>query len=235
VRIIILLTATSCFLSCTQNDRHVSIFNTKDFVLIDTSASADHFLRYDEHEYNFPIYYIGKESDTIKIGEWYKGKRLKWVNDVTSYRTRNYSGVTLSLVVDTSIKTTIKSEYYSEKWELVRDSTRHYSSFLLTIKNISDSTIYLGISFSLIYLNREIKDSAGKWIKIDESIDKAAICGTGQPHVLLKPGEILLAKVQRYKGDFVTDCRFVFGYGNNFVYSNTFKDSVDERIFGQNR
>ena len=78
-------------------------------------------------------------------------------------------------------------------------------------------------------INREAKNRDGKWVKIDKKLSELGICGTGQPNIILHPDETVIGKMKRYKGPFVTDFRLVFGYHDQIVYSNTFRDSIDER------
>ena len=88
----------------------------------------------------------------------------------------------------------------------------------------------MGSTFSLYYMHIEVKNKKGDWVKIDKKLSELWICKTGEPFILLKPKEIILAKVRRYRGSFFTDFRLVFGKGDHIIYSNTFQDSIDEQI-----
>ncbi|MGC4035535.1 MAG: hypothetical protein QM764_06200 [Chitinophagaceae bacterium] len=136
--------------------------------------------------------------------------------------TRNFSKSTLELFVDTTIKTTSTVD---------PDSSLNYHSYLITMKNVSDSNVFIGYSNELYFINREAKDKSGRWVKIDKKLQEMSMCGTGQPFIYLRPGEFLISKVKRYKGNMVTDFRLVFGYHSNIVYSNVFRDSIDEKTF----
>lgn len=226
---IILLTI--CFSSCKEDKPQVTFFKTNNYIIADTTTQANRFLQFDINQSDYPIYYIGERHDTIKIGKRYWRGRTHWVNDFKTPWSRHYSKKTLDIFVDNAAKTNSPVEYFSDNPKVRQDSTLNYSSFLLSIENISDSTIYLGRTFSVFFINREARDKSGNWVKVDKKLSELGICGTGEPIIILKPKELLISKVTRSKGSFETDFRLVFGYDNNIVYSNIFRDSIDERIF----
>jgi hypothetical protein len=47
----------------------------------------------------------------------------------------------------------------------------YYSHFFL-IKNISDSVIWMGVSFSVFFLHLEVKNKAGHWVKIGKKLSE---------------------------------------------------------------
>jgi hypothetical protein len=222
---------TAYFCSCHSDLEKVTVFDAHNFVIVDTTSEAKEFLPIDIHSSDYPIYYIGSQLDTIKIGKRYWRGRTEWTDDFKTPLCRTYSIKTLEILVDTSMKTNSPVEYFSTSQKVSDDSTINYKSFLFSIKNISDSTIFMGRTFSVFFICREIKNKNGEWIKIDKKLSDVGICGTGEPIITLKPSEILISKMKRYKGSFVADFRLVYGYGNNVVYSNIFKDSIDEKIF----
>lgn len=231
MRLIYFLILTICFNSCKHGKPKVLFFKTQDFIVIDTTIEANKILQPDDYSSDYPIYYIGAKVDTIKIGKRYWKDRMQWTDNFIGPWSRKYSDKTLSIFVDTAIKTNSPVEYFSDNPKIAYDSTINYSSFLFSIKNISDSTAYLGQTFSVFFINREAKNKNGNWMKIDKKLSELGICGTGEPTIVLKPNELIISKARRYKGSFVTDFRLVFGYDNNIVYSNVFRDSIDERIF----
>jgi hypothetical protein len=229
MRFIYFLILTLCFCSCIQPLPHVKIARTNNIYIADTCIEANKLLPYGDYRTDYPIYYIGPIQDTIKIGNGYSTPQTPWTNHFEYPTTRFYSDKNLSIYVDTSFKTNSRSEYLSEGLEIVEDSTINYHSFLFTIKNISDTILYMGRSFSVFFIHREAKDRNGQWIKIDKKLAEVGLCLVGLPSITLKPGEIIVSKLRRYEGSFLTDFRLVFGYNNNVVYSNTFKDYIDER------
>jgi hypothetical protein len=191
---------------------------------------ANQFLSFNE-QFDYPIYFMGLKKDTIKIGRRYWRGRTEWKNDFDIPQTENYSPKTLQIIVDTSVKTNSPVEYFSDNGQVVKDSTSNYHSFLLLINNISDSAIYLGHSFSLYFIYREAKDRNGHWAKIEKRLSEMSLCTTGEPFIILKPHELIISKVKRYNGARLTEFRLAFGYNNNVVYSNSFTDFIDERVF----
>jgi hypothetical protein len=216
--------------SCQSNLPKVTLFRTLDLVIADTTNEPDQFLRFDDYS-DYPIYYIGSRADTIKIGKRYWLGRTQWSDDFETPCSRPFSDNTLRIAVDTSIKTNSPVEYFSDSPKAVTDSTINYNSFLFSISNISDSTVFMGLTFSVFLMHREARDKNGKWVKIDKPLHKSGICKTGQPRIILRPNEIMISKVKRYKGSYVTDFRLAFGLDNDIVYSNVFRDSMDERTF----
>jgi hypothetical protein len=216
--------------SCQSNLPKVTLFKTEDLVIADTANKPDQFLRFDDYS-DYPIYYIGSRTDTIKIGKRYWPGRTQWCDDFETPCSRSFSENTLRIAVDTSIKTNSPVEYFSESPKAVTDSTINYNSFLFSISNISDSTVFMGLTFSVFLMHREAKDKNGKWVKIDKKLSESDFCRTGEPRIILRPNEIMISKVKRYKGPYVTDFRLAFGINKNIVYSNVFRDSMDERTF----
>ncbi len=190
----------------------------------------DSFLTWREHS-GYPIYYLGPILDTIRIGRQYIKGNTPWANDYWQVRSRRYSDNTLQIVVDTSSETDSPEEYLQENYQVLEDSTNHYKSFLFYVRNISDSAIHLGGMFSLQFMHREVKDRQGNWIKIERKLSEYSFCTTGAPIVLLCPQDIVISKLRRYSGSFVTDFRLVLGDGDQAVYSNVFRDSIDPAVF----
>ena len=229
MRLSYLLALTLLLFSCRQNANQVQVFNTKHFVLVDTIFKGNKLLNSEEQYSNYPIYFIGSQSDTVKIGNRYKVGQIKWRNFNNIFSCRKYTVNNLKLFVDTSIKTTSTVEYFSENYKIF-DSTRSFKSYLVTLQNVSDSFLYLGRTFELYYLNREVKNKNGQWVSLDKNLSEADLCLTGQPTITLQPNDIIISKCKRYSGSFLTDFRFSFGTKDNVVYSNIFKDFIDEKI-----
>jgi hypothetical protein len=229
LRIVVVVVAFFC--SCNRIQPKVTIVKSKDLLIADTSVEANQFLPFGEYTTDYPIYYIGNKLDTIKIGRRYWEGYIKWMNDYQYSMNKNYTEKNLKIYVDTSFKTNAPVEYLNKEGELIQDSTINYHSFLFTIENISDTTIYLGQTFSVYFIHREAKNKKGEWVKIDRKLSEIGLCLSGAAIINLKPDEVVVSKVRRCSGNFVTDFRLVFGHNNNVVYSNIFKDSIDERVF----
>jgi hypothetical protein len=224
---LILITLIS---SCKEGKPKVTLFKTQDFIIADTTIEGNKVLQFDNYmSDDYPIYYIGAQLDTIKIGKRYWKGRTQWTDNFKIPWSRKYSNRTLSILLDTTAKTNSPVEYFSDNSKVANDSTINYKSFLFLIKNISDSAVYLGQTFSVFFINREAKNRNGEWVKVDKKLSELGTCGTNEPTIILNPDEIVISKLRRYSGSFVTDFRLVLGYDNNIVYSNIFKDAIDER------
>jgi hypothetical protein len=216
--------------SCIHSKSEIRTIKRKGFVLVDTNRLSTEYLQ-GQQDVDFPIYYIGPFKDTIRIGRRYwRGRTPVTLWPKRFPVSRTYSNRTLSVEVDTSFVTNSPLEYFSKDGTIDLDSTRNYYASVFTIKNISDSIIWMGRTFSVFFLHREFKNRQGQWVQVGKNLSEVGICGTLQPHIYLRPGEIILSKVAHYKGSFVTDCRLVFGYDERPVYSNIFKESIDEKI-----
>ena len=225
MRLLYFILGTIIFTGCQTYKTKIFTFSTQTFIVIDTSVLPTEFLS-NSRQNSYPIYYIGFLKDTIKISNQYSRRdigNLKYNNPVSS---KTYSIKTISLFVDTAVKTNSSIQYLSADKKLTEDSAENYHAYLITLKNISDSTIYLGRTFSLYYLNLEAKDAKGNWVKINNKLCEMELCITGQPEIYLRPEEIIISKLKRYKGDFITDFRLCFGIDDNTVYSNTWRDSI---------
>jgi len=212
---------------CTQFPRTINTYKLQYFTLLDTIyREPATYRQYDKEDGGYPIYYIGKMQDTIGIGDRY----LPWKNKLPKDRLldtsiRFISPEKMAMFVDTTVKTCIEGTYGNE-----RDSVLNYQAYLLRIHNLSDTALWLGRSFSLDYLYREVQNKNGAWVKIEKMISEMDLCGTGQPNVILEAGEIILAKVPRYKGDAPAKCRLVMKHLNQTVYSNVFVDQVERSL-----
>lgn len=224
----VLIMAASLY-SCKPKPFTINYYPLKEFTLIDTCKAAVNYLTEKESS-EYPIYYVGPVKDSISIGRRYFALWTPWKNKEHMVFSRKYNPENLDIRVITSLHTTVRQEYLLRDAEVLEDSTLNYHAFLITILNKSDSVLFMGRSFSLFMAWREAKDRRGNWIKIETPLHRQAICLSYQPEIFLNPKEIIVSKLPRYKGDFVTDFRLVFGYEKDVVYSNIFSDFIDEKI-----
>lgn len=218
----------SC-IGCSTFPRTVNEYTVNGCVLFDTVFQKTPIpMQYNKSGGGYPIYYIGKQFDSIAIGSRY----LPWKNKVNGISSAkiSFSLKDLKINVDTAMKTSIEVCSFHRSGNEI-DSMVNYLAYLVDIRNRSDSAIYLGSTFDLAYLFREIKNKRGEWIKIEQMVSEMGICGTGQPDVILRAGEMILAKAVRYKGDRLTECRLVMKRGRCFVYSNVFVDYVESSLW----
>ena len=221
------------FSACEERATKTKVFRMDHVVIIDTTVVATDFLHPGENT-DYPSYYIGAAADTIKIGRLYWSGRTPWRDDERIVSSGKFSDKTLRILVDSNSETNSTVEYMSTDERVVRDSCRNIHAFLFSIQNISDTAIYLGRTFSVYSIHREAKDRRGRWVNVDRSLSEAGICLTGEPTIILKPGEIVISKVRRYKGAFHTEFRLVLKHEKGIVYSNVFRDWIDERSLGEN-
>ena len=125
MRLSYLFALTLLLFSCRQSENQVQVFNTSGFVLVDTVIKGNKLLTLEEPYSNYPIYFIGSQSDTIKIGNRYRVGQIKWSDDKNIFSCRKYTANNLKLFVDTSINTTSTVEYFSENYKTF-DSTRSF-------------------------------------------------------------------------------------------------------------
>lgn len=200
----------------------------KDFVLVDTGCAPNRLL--DSADGDFPIYYIGHLRDSIHIGRryWREWTPVE-VWPKYFWCSRRFSGNALHIEVDTAHVVDAPVMYLKKNGDPDPDATPHFRSHVFTIQNISDSIHYMGRTFSVFYVHREYRDRRGNWVPGNQSLADLPLCLTGQPSIYLRPGEMILSKVRLCKGDFATECRLAFGRDGEYIYSNVFRDSIDER------
>jgi hypothetical protein len=197
-------------------------YHCKDFILIDSVKPAHPgWLAVGETQ-DFPIYYIGPSSDTISIGNRFWNDRASYSDAMPDLFTKSYSVNELEITADTSVSCFSSIEYWHESDPSITDSTKWYHSFLLILKNKSDSTLYLGRTNSLYYIQLEGQCRDGQWTRIQKPLSEMWICGTGQPYIFLGPGQLLLSKIIRRKDTDFIKYRLAWKGGVEVIYSNTF-------------
>lgn len=217
MRLVNLFIIFSPFFSCKNNSTQIGFFKTRNFILVDTFQQPPIRNLHKLEVGSYPIYYIGGINDTIRIGKKYAHGRIPFPNWPKRFIVSPYSSQNLEIKVDTSFIV------YNDGWD--KNTACSHAAYLITFKNKSDSIVWIGSGFSLQFLHRELQNDEGRWVKAEENSGDMGICGTGQPIICLKPGEIILSKFSRFRRTpFLTDCRLVFGYDNKHVYSNVFKE-----------
>jgi hypothetical protein len=197
-------------------------YRTKDFILIDSVKPAHPGWLMDGETVDFPIFYIGPTSDTISIGKRY------WP-DITSYWEakpgifmKSYSSKELEITADTSVSCFTGIDWWHESDPSIIDSTQWYHSFLVILKNKSDSTLYMGRTSSLYYIQLEGQCRDGQWTRIQKPLSETWLCSTNQPDIFLRPGEIILSKIMRRVEPGFTNYRLGWVTYYSVIYSNTF-------------
>ncbi|MFY7936746.1 MAG: hypothetical protein ACOVOQ_05180 [Flavobacterium sp.] len=223
------------FLSCNGEETSPNIQTNGTLTLIDSSALTTNSVTYQPTDIQayYPIFFIGKPSDTIILGKepisthLLNHKRL--IGKPCNYYPDSND---MSIEVDTSFKLSNKVFYkhYSESNQtLLTDSILSYLSYPIFIRNLSDSVLFIGNFNCIENLVRQAQNRNNVWVDIEVPIDYQ--CSTGQGSIYLESGEILIAKLNRYNADFKTNCRLKYQKKGKIIYSNTFIDFVDSRLF----
>lgn len=197
-------------------------YDCKDFILIDSVKPVHpRFLTAGKSQ-DFPICYIGPISDTISIkNRDYNGKSSYAESNLYPV-SRSYTSNELEVSADTSVSCFSGIEYWYERDTPFTDSTKWYHSFLLILKNTSDSTLFLGRTFSLYYMQLEGQCQDGQWTRIQKPLSEVWMCLTGEPDIYLRPGEIILSKIIRRKDPDFIQYRLAWKGGGGIIYSNLF-------------
>ena len=232
-RIHYILLIFGILISC-KNDKCNVIFKTSgNLTLVDTSNENHHeFKTYDSTNRMsiFPIYYLGKVKDTIKL-------RKKPISIFefreNKYENRNFAfpdSNKIKIIVDTNFNLTHTEYYkhYSKDSKLIIDSSRTFYAYPIFIYNLSDSLINIANFNELRYTVRQAKNEFGNWVDIEKPIRYS--CGTGGRTLAIKPKQLLIAKLERFNGQIKTECRLKFlFFSSDTIYSNTYFEHLDKR------
>lgn len=226
----LLLLLTSCF----RKPIPINHFNVGKFILEDTAYTANEYQQSFEDD-AYPIYYIGPATDTIRTGTRYWSRRDKrFFKEYPQYCVRKLSTSNISIQVDTLSAACLPMEYLNEKRQIDRycDSNRYYHASMVIIRNVSDTAVSMGVSFNVSQMHREMQNSQGQWVKVNEKLCEGFWCATGQPDIFLKPGELIVSKAGRFSGEHPVPCRLALGrsHDTSQVYSNTFTACINDQL-----
>lgn len=210
--------------SCAEQTDSVQtlLYRTDSFILVD-SAKPVHpgLLRAGETD-DFPIFYIGARADTISIGKRYWPGRSSYSATIQDPFTKSYNSNQLGITVDSSVSCYSGAEFFLDGNPHLTDSTQWYHSFLLTLKNKSASTLYMGRTFSLYFLQLEGQGMDGQWSIIQQPLSEHGLCLTNEPEIFLRPGEIILSKIKRRTDPAFVHYRLAWVTYYSLICSNTF-------------
>lgn len=224
LKILILALGFQC---CTGDQKMVNIQSNGKLTIIDSTLLTENLRSYnDTDNYGiYPIYYAGELIDTITFS---KSQIPRYGHGEKSYyahkRIRNADSETLSLFVDTSFNLAhninIKGNLNNELSINSSDSIVSYKCFAIIITNISDSLIYLSDCWLIENIIMQAKNEYGQWVDIEKPYK--FFCGTGCRPIIMEPKQIVLLKMMRYEGQFMTECRLKYSKRENTIYSNSF-------------
>jgi len=167
-------------------------------------------------------------KDTIAIGESYDRRRkLKYLSDTVPMIDK-FSDAHLSIYVDTSFSLTFTLDKFNPDRSIKSDPVRHCNASAVILRNMTDTAMYMGVTYSMYYMHREMKNSHGKWVKMGKKLCEELFCATGQPYIFLQPHEVAISKVAHYGGPHAVACRLAFGWATDSVqvYSNIFTEHI---------
>lgn len=216
-------------ISCIDKAPAVNYCKLSGFVLADTGYAAKEYLKTGD-EMDFPIYYMGSLKDTIGTGvRWWRRKR-EYLQDGSLYIFKHLQS-NLLIEVDTLHSLTRSLDYLNTDGTFNSDSAHYFHASAVIFRNISDTAIYMGLTCSVFYMHREMLNKKGEWVKIGNKLSEDLFCATGQPDIILKPGEVMISKVSHYGGEHPVACRLAFGRRDHpQVYSNVFTECVDDSL-----
>jgi len=197
-------------------------YHSKGFILIDTVNPLNPgWLKAGETK-DFPIYYNGPAADTISIGKRYWPARVFYPETKQGFFKKSYNSNDLEITADTSVSCFASIDYLGENGSYLNDSSQWFHAILLTLKNKSDRTLYMGRTYCLYYIQLEGQCLDGQWTRIQKPLSETWLCSTNQPDIFLRPGEIILSKIIRRADPGFTKYRLAWVTYYSVVYSNTF-------------
>ncbi len=188
------------------------------------------FIPYDAFA-RYGICYIGGMQDMISTG-----RPIGHFGNIPVPEgkcTRKFDSHYITIEVDTSA-TQLQFDHY--KYDTITqsrtvDSTSLFAAMRVTVKNISDSLLYLGNSNTLEYMFLEIRNGGNEWIALENPSWRYAGCATGVRDNYLRPGDIVIAKFPRYEGEYTAKYRLVWQRpGGAKIVSNEFVAPSNELI-----
>ncbi len=229
---IVLLFVLLALSSCTYDPVEINIQSNNRVVLFDSTNLAREVMQFDSGDMTafYPVYYLGKVADTIFLGHRPVSSLYDEKRDAKYDTARNWASLTaenMNILVDTSVDISHKTyfSHYDDNAEEILDSAVSYKAFPIFMINRSDSFLLVGSHNIVRWMTREVKDHNGQWIEIEKPIRD--LCGTARRDIIIEPGNVLIAKLIRYEGRELMECRLKYKYGRQVVYSNVFMDYFD--------
>jgi hypothetical protein len=232
IRLLILLTVIVGCLSCRKplNAQRYGQITLIDSTSLDTTLSPTK--RNPRLDYGYyPFYYIGPIEDTIRLKVAINSQG--YAEKIPERVLRKLDQVTIT--VDTLIKLTQVEIFhgYLENGRRQLDSIVKSPAYAIVLKNNSDSTLYLGKFNYLRGMLMQYQNELGEWKDAEKAAFTYDACFTGAINILVRPKQILVAKLTRYDGDFSALCRLKLMNFDQICYSNTFHFKLDKSIINQ--
>lgn len=197
-------------LSCRQPNADVRTYNLDGYILSDTVLHGrEAFIPFTANA-NYFICYIGPAAGHIGLGRPLRRYAIR--DTMPEPVLFAFDGNKLTLQVDTAY-TQIQIDHYhydSINARPIMDAITMHPAMRLTLKNTSDTILYLGKHNFLKYTWLEIQNGKQEWIRVEKPSDWNSYCSSGAPSNFLRPGDILIAKFPRYEGEYTANCRLVW-------------------------
>ncbi|MGE7776119.1 hypothetical protein ACQKLP_15425 [Chitinophaga sp. NPDC101104] len=175
-------------ISCHQPGFQIRTYHENGYTLFDTllhgnvqSIPFDAYARY-------AICYIGPDSGKIATGK--PLPRSGRTGNVGGCLARKFDSSYMNIQVDTS-HTQLQiehSHFDSTANRRIVDSISLFNGMRVTLKNVSDSLLYLGKSNTLEFAFLEIQNGKKDWIRIENPSSWYRSCSTGARDNYLRPG-----------------------------------------------
>ncbi|MBI1308086.1 MAG: hypothetical protein GC181_15885 [Bacteroidetes bacterium] len=198
---------------------------------VDLNRGEDFYNRSEFSFQDFQVCYIGKESDTLIVNNYYRISKIPLEPNTTiipnkhrlQYRDRLCDHVLYDS--DTNRLTRIQES----RCEIRVDTAQIlYSEYPVLVRNSDSVRVEIGFE-SHLFLEIEALDSNGNWQMIISDWNSFQ-CGLGS-HVFLNPGEVALTFIPILRGNYYTSLRVKMGMN----YSNTFRGRINYTQFHPDR
>ena len=118
-------------------------------------------------------------------------------------------------------------EFTTEEWK--ERKNRFVQGYPVFLYNSSDSATFLVHQDGMIPMIQEAKDENGVWRAVEYWT--YSWCGNSYIISVLEPSSILVTGVYKYVGNYETELRLKTKIDNQFVYSNSFRGSINKSQF----
>ena len=194
--------------------------------VIDHASKKGHFLTYDSFHRtpHYYVYYNGKASGKMRLSKEPIYPNYPYAETALD---NCLSGIKIQVDTSVNVNDVLEHSHWDKNSnKKITDSLEFVKAFPIYISNISDSGIFIGLNDNL-RLSLRAKDPQGQWHDIE--IDYRLKCGMGARKIVIKPKEVLVSKVRRYKGNFRTECKIVLYSGSDSEFSsNSYFDYINE-------
>ncbi len=227
--IIIIVVIILFLFNCKHKEIPLNIQTNGQLTLIDSSELTENLITYlaAQNQGYYPIHYKGQSSDTIRLRKR-RIPRYGYADKDYGDRFRSADSSRMTILVDTLFDlthTAYYEHYPMDSYKIITDSVVNYKAYPVLVKNISDSLLFVGDCYEWDNIVRQVKTKKGIWKDIE--VPGRFWCGMGCKSIVLEPNQIMIAKLLRYKGDTIVECRLKYTVWKNTIYSNMFYEHLN--------